>query len=168
VSKRGRRLVAIVAGVAVVLCAACVILLVALRNPARLYPADGSPESVARNYQLALVRGNYDVAYGFLSPSLDGYPTSVEQFERNLVRHSDLFSPQIDVCMYVESFAILGNTVTVTLREQWYDGCNPLFPVQNLAYHFVEMQLEREGDAWRVVDSSHHFAACWTQSAGCP
>ena len=129
------------------------------------YDTDDTPQGVSRNYQTALVNRDYERAYGYLSPTLAGYPPTVEVFKQQLLRHSVIPPQDISVCMSVESFNLATDTADVTFKEQWYSSC--LDPSSNLSWHFIEMRLRSEDSEWKLVDSEQHFAACWRQAEGC-
>jgi hypothetical protein len=64
-------LIGIVVGIVLLVVAAFVI---TLARPEPTYQVEGTPESVAHNYLLALQKEDYQRAYGYLSPTLKGYP----------------------------------------------------------------------------------------------
>jgi len=71
-------LVGIVVGVVVLVATAFA---VALLRPKPTYQLEDTPKGVAHNYLLALQQEDYKRAYGYLSPTIEGYPTSAEAFE---------------------------------------------------------------------------------------
>ena len=64
-------LVAIVVGLLLIAGAS---LLAANRQDHQDFQADTTPTGVANNYILAIQAGEYERAYGYLSPQLPGYP----------------------------------------------------------------------------------------------
>ena len=74
-----RFLLAIVAGIIVIAVAAVVV--VVSRGGDVTYRPDDTPDGAAFNYLLALQRGDHERAYGYVSPSIKNYPTSVGAFE---------------------------------------------------------------------------------------
>ena len=74
-------LAAIVLGVLLLVIVSVVLV---ITRPPPSYKEENSAENVAYNYLLALQEHNYVRAYGYLSPSLSGYPPSVERFISNL------------------------------------------------------------------------------------
>jgi hypothetical protein len=57
---------------------------VALAQPEPSYQPEESAEAVVHNYLLALQRQEYARAYGYLSPDLSGYPSSLERFRSDI------------------------------------------------------------------------------------
>ena len=53
--------------------------IVFIREKPQYWP-DGTPLATAHNYLLAFKQDDLTRAYGYLSPNLDGYPPSVEEF----------------------------------------------------------------------------------------
>jgi len=67
--KSDKILIWIVGGIVLLVIAAFAIALV---KPKPTYMADESPDGVAFNYLFAVQQGDYDRAYGYVSPSIDG------------------------------------------------------------------------------------------------
>lgn len=130
--------------------------------PAPYQPED-TPQGVAYNYQLAIIRQDYPRAYACLSPTLAHFPASADEFKAGLQRSEG--GSQIRRCVYIETVKSNGDQATVTLFEQWYAiSCartQPSSP-ENLSYNFLEVDLQREDQGWKIIDSSGHFARCWT------
>jgi hypothetical protein len=148
------------------LACAAVAIPVALINLRAGYRFGSDAEAVAYNYILAVERGNYARAYGYLSPNLPGYPSDVDVFRVDVRRLADA---DLDMCYYVESSSVSGRTARVSLREQLYDPCLLIGRVvENLTFSFVSVTLEdHEGD-WKVANAQRNFAPCWMQERGCP
>ena len=104
-------------------------------------------------------------AYGYLSPRLSDHPNSVEEFSDELEDYAWRFREDVEKTMAVESERAVGSRMVVSVREtQFYGG--GLFSSGQYSHTF-EVKLEREGDAWRIVDADDYFAQCWTEADGC-
>ncbi len=133
-----------------------------------IYRPETTPEGVAYNYQLAIIKGDYERAYRYLSPSLINYPDTAKEFVL------DLQSEQWDLnagnrCVYVESIAREGTKARVKLLEQWYVKCGSArLPIaENLAFNYITVVLEGEGEQWQIVYADRYFAQCWTGDTLC-
>lgn len=153
-------LIAIVAGIVVLIVSAFAI---ALTRPAPTYKPDDTAENVAFNYLLALDQNDYPRAYGYLSLSVKGRPTSAEKFERDLGRIRYSFGPNENTSWSIESSHPVGNQVVVTVRRTTYS--TGLF-ASTYSSSF-DMRLQREEDAWKIVSSGSYWSYCWDQSSGC-
>ena len=108
----------------------------------RRYEAGNVPEEVANNYLLAIFRGDYEQAYGYLSPDLPNYPDSVEGFIDELPEF-DSFGDQL--CPYFESKEVQGKQVVVSMRVQYYDECIN-FELYNLSYNNLFLEKKDGGN----------------------
>jgi hypothetical protein len=70
-------LLAIVVGVVLLIVVAFAVV---FTRPKPAYQSDDTPAGVVHNYLFALQEGNYERAYSYLSPSLDGYHLSLAAF----------------------------------------------------------------------------------------
>ena len=155
-------LVGIVAGIVLLIIVAFV---VTLARPEPTYQAEDTPEGVAHNYLLALQQEDYERAYGYLSPTLEGYPVSAEEFARDVRDHSWSFRLDEDITLAVESSRVIGNRAVVDVREsRFYDG--DLFDSSQSTTVF-EMELQLEDGEWKIVHSNCYFAWCWMSDEGC-
>lgn len=132
----------------------------------KTYQPDDKPEDVVFNYQLALIKEEYQHAFTYLSSTLESFPSTPNVFVEELEAHGLL--PELDVnpCIYVEEVEIIGNNATVKLREQFNDPCTGI-EVQNLSFNYIEMNLQMENGMWKIVDSDTHFASCWKGRIEC-
>jgi hypothetical protein len=155
-------LLGIVAGV--VLLVAVTFVLV-LRRPEPTYRSEETPEGVAHNYLLALRQGEYDRAYGYLSPTLVDYPTNAEQFAGQVEDTRWAFRLDRDVSLVVESARISGDRATAVVQETtFYTG--GLFS-SNQSISTFDMILMRQDDTWKIIDADRYWRSCWTRSSGC-
>jgi hypothetical protein len=158
-------LVGIVVGVVVLVATAFA---VALLRPKPTYQLEDTPKGVAHNYLLALQKEDYIRAYGYLSPTIEGYPASAEVFEQNARDYSqNLRLGDTSTMLEVVSARLSGEWAAVTVREtSFYQG--GLFDSRQNVNTF-EMQLRRDSQsgAWRIIKSGSYWASCWNDKAVC-
>jgi hypothetical protein len=162
--KTDKFLIAIVAGVVFLV---LVVFAVALLRPNQpTYEPDDTPEGVAHNYLLALQLEEYERAYGYLSPTLPGYPADVETFERNVSNDRWSFGYyDDDVSLAVEAVDVSGDRAKVVVRKtEFYQG-GPFDSGQSSST--FEMVLRHEDGAWKITESDRYWASCWESSEGC-
>jgi len=162
-------LFAIAVGV-VILVAALLISAVLYFKPF-LYQADDTPEGVVHNYLLALQRQDYERAYSYLSPSLAGYPATVERFAADVDRFAvDVNHPPYDVNWYK-------GDVSLTVEPEWATGDDAgvmvhrtktrngdLFDGGQDSYTFY-VGLRRENGAWKIEFAEWYWSYCWNDPA---
>lgn len=156
-----RFLIGIVVGIVALVIAAFV---VTLTRPEPTYQPEDTPEGVAHNYLLALHKEDYERAYGYLSPTLDGYPASVDEFADAITDYSWRFRLDTDTTLAVESSRAVGNWTVVQVRESRFHGGSLIGDSQSVTMFDVKLGLE---DAWKIVDADYYFAGCWRSSKGC-
>jgi hypothetical protein len=146
-------LIGIVAGIVVLVIAAFVI---TLGRPEPTYQAEDTPQGVAHNYLLALQKRDFERAYGYLSRTLPGYPVSVEMFR------ADIGSYGFDenTTLAVESARVTGNRAEVDVRQSYFYREDP-FRSSESSWVF-KMELQLDGDEWKIVRSDNYFAYQWT------
>jgi len=157
-------LIGIVAGVVVLV---GIVLALALLQPNQPgYQADDTPEGAAHNYLLALQLEEYERAYGYLSPTLPGYPANLEAFERHVRNNRWSFGYyNDDVSLAIESVNVTGDRAKIVVRKtEFYRG--GLFDSGQYSDTF-DMTLRREAGAWKVAGSDRYWADCWESSKGC-
>ncbi len=152
-------LIGIVVGIIILVVAA---LAITMNRPEPGYIADDSPEGVVNNYLFALHEKDYVQAYGYLSPTVYNYPASAKIFQRTVEDSSYRFRIGRDVEISVEDATISGKKATVRVQEASFYGGN-LFDSGQRVYSF-DMELELEGNEWKIVDSYNYFAYCWTKA----
>jgi hypothetical protein len=157
-----KTLVGIVVGIVLLIVVALVI---TLTRSEPTYQAENTPEGVTHNYLLALQKGEFERAYSYLSPTLNGYPVSVEKFIEDIHDNSWRVRLDTEASLSVESAKITGNFATVEVRESSFRGSD-LFDIGQ-STNIFNMELIREYDDWKIVDSAYYFARCWDQRAGC-
>ncbi len=135
-------------------------------RPEPTYQAEHGPKNIAHNYLLALQKQDYARAYGYLSPTLDGYPGSAEKFTQDVQDSSWLFDLDEDTSLAVESARVTGERAVVKVRESHFyaDG---LFGGDTYTSVF-EIKLQKEENEYKIVDADSYFAWCWKRSTECP
>jgi hypothetical protein len=154
-------LIGIVVGIVLLVVAAFV---VTLTRPEPTYRAEDTPEGVAHNYLLALQKGDYQRAYGYLSPTLKGYPVSAERFAEDVEDSSWLFRLDTDTTLAVESARVTGNRAVVKVRESRFHGSRLFDSDQSTTIFEIKLQLEEGG--WKIGDADYYFAWRWRHNEG--
>jgi len=135
---------------------------VVLTQPEPEYLNSDLPEAIVHNYLLALRKGEYKRAYEYLSPSLKGYPESVEVFEDDVNDSYSFDFDKHDVTIDTQSSTIRGNSATVEVLETSFTG-GGLFSSGNINRRF-EMKLRQENGGWKLVDGDRYWDYCWEQA----
>lgn len=157
-----RPLIAIVAAIVILLIVAVVVV---LSEPPPEYMPEGEPEGVGYNYLLALILGDFERAYGYLSPEIPGYPDTLDEFIRIVRRYPWQFGLDGDVSFSVEEVYTLGSFTYVTIQETWFTSGDVLSP----SYHTssFDIELTEEQGVWLIRNAERYFAYCWSHENGC-
>ncbi|MBN1484763.1 MAG: DUF4878 domain-containing protein [Chloroflexia bacterium] len=160
-----RFLIGIVVGILLLVAVA---LAVALLRPEPSYQAEDTPEGVAHNYLFALTQGDYERAYGYLSPALAGYPPSAAAFIQDVNSQRWPFRELEagSTSLAVESSRVQGDRATVTVRVTYFEEGDLLRSSQRTDYPALE--LRREEGGWKIYDADRFFLFCWKSPQGCP
>ena len=155
-------LIGIVVGVVLIVAVA---LVVTLTRPGPAYQADGTPEATVFNYIFALQREDYARAYSYLSPTVDGYPSSATAFHRELEDWDNAYSWDevrfdLQSSYSVYSEAITGKTATVNVRSYTTYGSSALDRYSSSSIDTFSLALEN--GRWMVVD----IKVCWGSCCG--
>lgn len=160
--KTDRLLVAIVAGIVLLVAAT---LFLVLRQPTPAYQPENTPEGVAHNYILAVQTGDYERAYGYLSPTLPGYPADSDAFILATTRYRWSFRVDEETAVTITGATIHDSRATVrAASNQFYnDG---LFGSGVSTTRF-DLQLREENGVWKITQADRYWASCWNRLNGC-
>ncbi len=137
--KQDRFLIAILAGIGLLVVAAFVLFFVRQSN--LNYVDDSTPEGVVQNYVLALHKGDYEKAYAYLAE--DKNKPVYEDFRRPFaMKQVDISSSDVQIT----DTQILGDTATVgVLFSQFYG------PFVSRGYRSSERaELKLEQNYWKI------------------
>lgn len=159
-----RWLLGIVGG-AVLLIIVALVVVFTRSEPA--YRTGNSPADVVFNYILAVKQGNYERAYQYLSPSLPGYPASVQTMRRQLAP-AFAADTENDVSYAVVDPVIDGDRATITVRETIIYRGSGLLGGGQFTNSFT-YELQQEAGEWRIISSTHWrvWQSCWEREGGC-
>ena len=138
---------------------------VTLLKPDPTYREEDTPEGVAYNYLLALQKEDYVRAYGYLSPTLKGYPQSADSLAITVYKNEYAFPFDQNGTLEIDSANILGDLAFVKVLETRYYGGGLFDSGQRETY--FDMELERVDGEWKVNDSDDYFVPCWKLIKGC-
>jgi len=152
-------LLGIVVGVVVLVVVVFAIAL--LRPDVPSYDPDDTAEAVAHNYLLALRLGDYERAYGYLSPSLKGYPAPVEQFADDVEDTGTFRSNRdSDISLIVDSVRITGDRAVVSIQRTVFHRGGLFDSGESTAIFDMDLRLTRDG--WRIVEADRYWDRCWS------
>ncbi|KAA3665481.1 MAG: hypothetical protein DWQ04_00420 [Chloroflexi bacterium] len=155
-------LIGIVAGVVLLVIAAFV---VTLNKPPISYQDESTPDGVVHNYLLALQKEEYERAYRYLSPTLPGYPSDLEEFSADIKQYSWRFRFQRDTSLSITATNVGVQGATVTVRETEYR--NPDLFGGGTSVKTFEMTLLPSNKSWQIVNSEAYWRPCWEKNNGC-
>jgi hypothetical protein len=140
----------------------------ALNKPKQTYQSDDNPKGVAFNYLFALQQGDYERAYGYILPSISGYPRTLNIFIDDIKDNSWRFNGlnSSSTTLEVESTDITGQRADVEIREtRFYEG--DLFSSGQYTSTFqMELRQDKNGD-WKIVESDDYWIWCWSDLDRC-
>ena len=157
-AKLDRFLLAIVAGIVLIVVAAFA---VALSRPLPGYLPEDDPAGVAYNYLWALHEQDYERAHSYLSPTISGYPDSPAKFRQ--VVAGWYYPRQEEVSYTVQLRRMSGDHASVLVRESRYSGS--LFSSEYRDNYGMELSLEQNG--WKIISSERYSPNCWNIPGGC-
>jgi hypothetical protein len=149
-------LVAIVAGIVVLIVAAFVVV---VTSPKPEYRTDDSPEATVHNYLLALQEQAYGRALGYLASSVPDRPADAGEMARDVSRTSWTFRENRDVSLVVASSRIDGDRAIVVVSETASYGPFPGDTVQT----DIDMYLVREADVWKLTGGDAFWSCEWNE-----
>jgi hypothetical protein len=151
-----RPLIAIVVAIVVLLVVAVIVV---LSEPPPEYMPEGEPQAAAYNYLLALIKGDFEKAYGYLSPALLGYPDNLDDFIHEIRRNPYRFGLDRDITFSVEDVFPLGLVAYVTIQETRFSSSDVLSPSYNT--RSFEFEVSSEQGEWHIQDADRYFSRCW-------
>jgi hypothetical protein len=159
--KTDKILIAIVSGIVLLVVIAFA---VALMRPKPNYQTESTPEGVAFNYLFALQQKDYAKAYGYISPSIKGYPRDSEAFATD-VRNNEWNFSRVDTgatTLEVEPANIDGQRADVLIKETYFYENGLFNSGQYTNSYNVALQLEENG-AWKIVAADSYWFYCWSE-----
>ncbi|MCP4421445.1 MAG: hypothetical protein GY805_32955 [Chloroflexi bacterium] len=148
-------LVGMIIGIVVLIVTA---LVVVMTRPDPTFRAEDTAEGVAYNYLLALQQGDYERAYGYISPKINCYPSNVDRFISELNRGSSLDESSFSV----DSAFVSGQRATVTVQETRFSQGDLLDSSQSTSS--FEIVLARDGNTWKIttVNGYYYYGNFWS------
>jgi len=159
-------LIGIVAGVILLVIIAFI---VTLGQSPPSYQDETMPDGIAYNYLLALRQNDYERAYGYLSPTLPGYPSDLDQFILDIEKRSWRFRQNEDVSLAISSASVNDQTATVKVKETRYydyDLLRSLFGSNQSVRNF-NVRLRRSNGTWKLINADYYWDSCWERKDGC-
>ncbi len=142
-------LIGIGAALGVLVVAAVVGALISGGGEPELFPED-DPEGITQRYVLAMIDGDLDEAWGYLSPEMQSGCT-LEEWREVARRQSHLEESQI---LLDEVDRINDTEVTVSLNRRRVSQPDPFdlsFSADESTHHFEDFRLKKQRDgAWRI------------------
>ncbi len=158
--KQDKFLIGIVIGIVLLV---VVTLAVAFNQPEAAYQPDDTPGGVVHNYVLAIQNEDYARAYGYISPSLRGYPDNTLTFTNQVESYS--WNRSEFESLAIESSQMEGTDARVTLSILAFYGSD-LFSSGQTTYT-VDFVLKQEAGGWKITDADNYFPWCWKEAEGC-
>jgi hypothetical protein len=151
-------LVGMVIGIVVLIVVA---LVVVMTRPAPTFRAEDTAEGVAYNYLLALQQGDYERAYGYISPDINCYPSNADRFISDLNWDASLdgSSLSVDIAFTTRQRA------TVSVQETRFSQ-GDLLDSSQYTYSF-DILLKRDGDTWKITTADRYWSWRWGRSGKC-
>lgn len=142
-----------------------VVFIVVLTRPERDYLPEDTPEGVAHNYLFAIEEGDYQRAYGYLSPLVEGLPQNPDEFLSDVEDFSYSFNQDRVKNNQIESVNSGEEAAVVTIRETtFYEG--GIFGSNEYSSTF-KIHLSLENGEWKIFDADRYFPRCWQYEDGC-
>ena len=158
-------LVGMVVGIVVLVVAAVV---VTLARPAPAYLPDDTAEGVVHNYFFALQQRDYERAYGYLSPSLKGYPRNAEVFADEVLTDKwtfqNLWEGNVTLNALPAVLSDSGQRANVTVQAAQFSR-GGLFG-NNEQQHTFSVDLKFD-NSWKITHADKLWVWCWSEG-DCP
>lgn len=158
-----RTIIIIIMAVAAILALVVATLVVVLTQRPVSYRTDDSAEAVAYNYTLAILQQDFAMAYAQLSPTLPGYPPTLEDFVLVVTRYGSGQPAGTGISLTTRSISETRAIITVRLNTLQPGG---LFG-NSIATDMSNLELTRIDGRWRITGGSL-LPYCFTREEGCP
>lgn len=155
-------LIGIVAGIVILIIVA---LVVALTQPEATYQSPDTPDGVVYNYLLALKKGDYEIAWSYLSPNISGYPKTADVFQKAIRNFSWYFHDGRESSFSIDSVNTTEWRSTITVQEVWLRS-GDLFDSGQSTQVF-DMTLQKVNEEWKIVEADAYWVWCWNKRGGC-
>jgi len=141
---------------------------IVMRQPEPGYVSDETPEGVVQNYLLAIQREDFERAWGYLSPTLEGYPASVEQLALDVREQPWQFGGDGEdlAIRSVTPNPIGTDVVLVDVKASSFSPEGPLGGQQS--DRDLQFRLRREAAGWRLAHGEGYWYYCWERTKDCP
>ena len=145
--KQDKFLMGIIIGI-IALVAIALVVFFTRQNITQEYQAEDQPTGVVFNYILALHKGDYDKAYGYLSDA-DGKPTMAKFRQGILINKPQMEMNPVDVT----GETVDGNSATVMVATTYSGG-----GVFNEGSRNTEnASLEKEAGKWKLISMPYTY-----------
>ena len=140
-----------------------------LQRPAPAYQSDEQPGGVAHNYLLALQQQEFERAYGYLSPTLEGHPRSVDRFSADILDRPWDFklSNNTSVSLAIDSVQVIGEEAVISVRQTTFYQEGLLSSNQYTTTFTMRLRFMKAYEAWKLIDSESYWLNCWQEAEGC-
>lgn len=140
-----------------------------LQRPAPTYQSDEQPGGAAHNYLLALQQQEFERAYSYLSPTLKGYPPSVDRFSADILDNNSNFQLKnnTSVSLVIDSVQVIGEEAVISVRQTTFYQEGLLSSNQYTTTFTMRLRLVQVDNAWKLIDSESYWLNCWQEAEGC-
>lgn len=131
------------------------------------YHTENKPDDVAFNYLFAMQHKDYERAYEYLSPDMDGYPRDVGAFIQDIQDHEGSFYGMGDTTrIKIGPVKMVGLNSTVRIILEHIDP--RLFNVVGDFNEEILITLQQDLDnKWKIVYSQIYWFSCWSTPSIC-
>ena len=159
---------------------------VVLHEEKPAYRPEETPEAIAHNYLVAFKYRELSRAYEYLSPTLEGYPSSAQELIDQLSKTTP--GSHRSMALFVGPASFVGEqSAVIRVSEMRFDQNTLLpeliinlsapeimigkygsqMPPRGLFSRTFEIKLERHDDSWKIIGSETYWLPCWDMVGGC-